>query len=144
MENKNRKDYATEKWEEEIREAVAKKKSTQPGAKLSKADQALVTAQMGKEADTRKRISTVRASLHRGTELIRSLVASNSEAVSKHLRTMAESLLNSVFGPGSFLVDERVFTVFLVSPSATLGSGARLTGSHLRDWHMTDSANTGA
>lgn len=123
MENKNRKDYATEKWEEEIREAVAKKKATRPGAKLSKQDQALVNAQMAKEAEIRTQITTTQASLRRGVELVRSLVAANSEAVSKHLRIMSDCLLASVFGPGSFLVDDRVFPVFLVSPVHSSSSG---------------------
>lgn len=114
-ENKNRKDYADEKWEQEVRESIAKKKSSGPSAKLSRPDQLLVTAQMAKEAETRAHISRVQACLYRGIELVRSLVASNSEAVSKHLRVMAEALLNSAFGPGSFLVDERVLPVFLVS-----------------------------
>ena len=115
-ENKNHKNYATEKWEQEIRDSIAKKKATQPGtqAKLSKADQALVAAQRTKESETRARIATTQARLIRGVELIRCLVASNSEAVARHLRVMAECMLASVFGPGSFLVDEKVFAVFIV------------------------------
>lgn len=62
----------------------------------------------------------MQASLWRGVELIRCLVASNPEAVAKHLRVMAECMLASVFGRGSFLVDERVFKVFLVSLALSL------------------------
>lgn len=56
------------------------------------------------------------ARLVRGVELIKCLVASNSEHVARHLRVMAESMLASVFGRGSFLVDKSIFGVFLVSP----------------------------
>lgn len=49
--------------------------------------------------------------------MIRCLVASNSEHVARHLRVMAECMLASVFGRGSFLVDKNVFAVFLVSVS---------------------------
>jgi hypothetical protein len=116
-ENKNHRNYATEKWEQEVRDSIAKKKAAQPGqnAKLSKADQALVAAQKTKEAEIRQKITTTQAQLVRGVELIRCLVASNSEAVAKHLRVMAECMLASVFGRGSFLVDQSVFPVFLVS-----------------------------
>ena len=143
-ENKNRKDYATEKWEQEVRDSIAQKKSTQTGAKLSRADQALVTSQLAKEADIRKQISTVQARLQRGTELVRSLVAANSEAVSKHLRVMAEALLNSAFGPGNFLVDERVFSVFLVSFIRV--DAERMQSDIISHWprsHMTVWASTG-
>ena len=54
----------------------------------------------------------------RGVELIKCLVASNSEHVARHLRVMAECMLASVFGRGSFLVDKSVFRVFLVSRGA--------------------------
>lgn len=115
VENKNRKDYATEKWEQEVRESLAKKKAAQPGAKLSKADQAAVAAQMAKEAEVRQKISDVQARLKRGIELVSALVSSNAEAVERHVGDMAEMMLQSVFGPGSFLVDQRAFDVFVVS-----------------------------
>jgi hypothetical protein len=114
-ENKNSKNYATEKWEQEIRDSIAAKKASSGStAKLSKADQALVAAQKTKEAETRTRIATTQARLLRGVELIKCLVASNSETVARHLRVMAECMLASVFGRGSFLVDKSVFRVFLV------------------------------
>jgi hypothetical protein len=66
----------------------------------------------------------------RGVELIKCLVASNSEHVARHLRVMAECMLASVFGRGSFLVDKSIFRVFLVS-IFTLYLMKGLTGSHL-------------
>ncbi|WWD10197.1 hypothetical protein V865_008331 [Kwoniella europaea PYCC6329] len=112
-ENKNRKDYATEKWEQEIRDSLAKKKSTQIGGKLSKQDQALVTAQLAKEAEVRSQIAKVQGHLRRGVELVASLTNSLSEETSKHVDEMAKLLLASVFSAGHFLVDGRAFEVFI-------------------------------
>ncbi|WWD15877.1 hypothetical protein CI109_100301 [Kwoniella shandongensis] len=113
VENKNRKDYATEKWEQEIRESLAKKKAANPNAKLSKQDQALVNAQLAKEAEVRAQIVKVQGQLRRGIELVAALTAASSAEVEKHVGTMAKALLDSVFGPGSFLVSTRAFDVFV-------------------------------
>jgi hypothetical protein len=112
VENKNRKDYADAKWEQEVRESLAKKQSAKPGAALSKQDKALVAAQMTKEAEVRARIVDVQARLKRGVKLISALVASNAEAVGRNVGEMASLLLGSVFGTGSFLVDSKAFVVF--------------------------------
>jgi hypothetical protein len=112
-ENQNRKDYATDKWEQEVRDSLAKKKSA-TAVVLSKADKALVAAQLVKEADIRTRIAVEQAKLRRGIELVASLADSKSPDVYKHVQLMARMLLGSVFGAGSFLVDGRAFTVFLV------------------------------
>ncbi|WVR05268.1 hypothetical protein IAU60_002280 [Kwoniella sp. DSM 27419] len=112
-ENKNSKNYATEKWEQEVRESLAKKKTTQVGAKLSKQDQALVNAQMAKEAETRKAIATVQGQLQRGVELVAALTASLSGEVNRHIDELASGLLASVFSSGNFLVGGRAFEVFI-------------------------------
>jgi hypothetical protein len=65
VENKNRKDYATEKWEQEVRASLAKKK-TASTANLSKADKAAVSAQLAREAAVRNQIVVVQAKLKRG------------------------------------------------------------------------------
>lgn len=114
VENKNRKDYATEKWEQEVRESIAKKKTTSM-ASLSKADKAAVSAQLAKEAAVRDRIVVVQAKLRRGIELVSSVINSNAEAMERHAGELARMMLASVFAAGSFLVTERAFQVFLVS-----------------------------
>jgi hypothetical protein len=70
---------------------------------------------MAKEAEVRQKIADVQARLKRGIELVSALVSSNAEAVERHVGDMAEMMLQSVFGPGSFLVDQRAFDVFVVS-----------------------------
>jgi len=131
VENKNRKDYATEKWEQEVRDSLSKKKTT-TNVKLSKADQAAVAAQMAKEAGIRQQIIEVQARLRRGVELVRSLVASNAEAMERHVGELAKMLLHSVFGVGSFLADNKAFEVFLVSSEQA--SEVMLTNSLWAVW----------
>ena len=120
VENKNRKDYATEKWEQEVRDSLTKRKATNSEANLSKQDKALVAAQLVTETEIRSRIATVQARLKRGVELVASLVASNAERMQRHTGLLARSLLDSAFGPGSFLLDGRAFEVFLVSDTTVL------------------------
>ena len=139
-ENKNRKDYATDQWEREVRQSLAKKKTSTTGT-LSKVDKAAVDAQMKKEAHIRAKVLVVQAQLQRGIELIGALVASNTEAMRKHVRDMAQLLLSSAFGPGSFLVDSRAFEVFLQLGSLAadrLGEYRRmLAGAALRAYETT-------
>lgn len=124
VESKNRKDYATEKWEQEVRDSQKQKKSTSVGGNLSKAEKAMVAAQMVKEAEVRRQISACQARLNRGVELVSSLILSNSEAMNRHVGSLAQLLLGSVFGPGSFLVVSRAFDVFLVSQQNDLAEMA--------------------
>ncbi|ODO11508.1 hypothetical protein I350_00288 [Cryptococcus amylolentus CBS 6273] len=111
-ENKNRKGYADDQWEREVRESLAKKRAAAT-VKLSKAEQALVNAQLVKEADTRSRILEVQAKLKRGVELVSALSKAGSAEVGRWVGFMAKSLLDSVFAHGSFLVDSRAFDVFI-------------------------------
>ena len=118
-ENKNRKDYATEKWEQDVRDSLSKKKAATTGSNLSKQDRALVAVQLAEESEIRKRISLQQAKLKRGVELCVSLVASNTEKMQRHVGELAGLLLGSAFGEGSFLLDSRPFEVFMVSPAQT-------------------------
>lgn len=136
-ENKNRKDYATEKWEQEVRESLKKKAAT--NVKLNKADQAAVNAQLAKEAAVRARVASVQARLSRGVDLVAALVASNAEMMERHVGELATLLLNSVFGPGSFLVDNKAFRVFLVSRACgTLLTYSPWATSRRIDWARTE------
>ncbi|KAL1405501.1 translational activator of GCN4 [Vanrija albida] len=112
-ENKNRKNYADEKWEQEVREQLAKKKTTTIGANLSKQDRAAVNAQLAKEAGIRQQISSLQARLFRGLELVAALAESQITAVENQLGTLAHLLISSVFGPAAFLVNSRAFDVFI-------------------------------
>lgn len=141
VENKNRKDYATEKWEQEIRDSLAKKKTTST-ANLSKADKAAVSTQLAKEAAVRNKIIQTQAKLKRGVELVSSLVSSNAEAMERHVGELARVMLASVFGAGSFLVTKRSFKVFLVSFTYRFMS-AGLTRSNFQRSSRIDWASIG-
>ncbi|KAL7422316.1 translational activator of GCN4 [Cryptotrichosporon argae] len=139
-ENKNRKDYAVEKWEQEVRESLAKKKTAAVSANLSKQDRALVAAQLAKEADVRRHIARLQARLDRGLRLVASLADSSVAAVERHLTDMAQLLLVSAFGFGSFLVDQRAFDVFIklgYLASDKLGETRRLLASVILRSHAT-------
>jgi hypothetical protein len=140
VENKNRKDYADAKWEQEVRDSLAKKKTAGTGANLSKQDKALVAAQMAKEAEIRGKIAEIQARLRRGIELVSALVASNAEAVGTRVGEMASLMLESVLGVGSFLLDSRAFEVFqrLGSLSADrLGESRRMLSVSVLRSHDT-------
>jgi hypothetical protein len=141
-ENKNRKDYVTEKWEQEVRESLAKKKAATVGGNLSKQDKALVAAQLAKEAEIRRRIAMQQAKLKRGAALISSLVASSAEIMERHVGEMAHLLLVTAFGAGSFLLNGRPFEVFLVSSryqesQNLMSSSSKWAISRLRDLEST-------
>jgi hypothetical protein len=137
--NKNRKNYADEMWEKEVREELAKKRPTTLAKNLSKEDKAKVAAQMAKEADVRAQIAQVQAHLRRGLELVAALADSHVSAVENKLETLFTLLINSVFGPGAFLVDDRAFDVLIKLSglaSDRLGDHRRLiTAAILRSYN---------
>jgi hypothetical protein len=108
VEDKNRKDYATEKWEREVRESQTKKVT------LSKADRLLVEAQLQKETEVRNTIADLQARLKRSLHLISSLTRADVDDFKLHLATVVNLLLGSVFGAGAFLADSSSFKVFIV------------------------------
>nr|ODN81184.1 50S small subunit ribosomal protein L19 [Cryptococcus depauperatus CBS 7841] len=112
IENRNRKDYATEKWEQEVREALAKKRAAIQGHKLNKQEQALVSAQLLKEKEIKDRMWKLQARLIRGTEIVAALAKTETGEVGKYVGEMATCLLRSVFGPASFFVIPRAFQIF--------------------------------
>src|SRR5437016_3129077 len=85
VENRNRKDYQTEKWEREIRESIAKKKGSSQASKLTKEEQAAVSAQLAKESEIRKAVEKTRLKLTRGLDVMDALVEGNPEATEKHI-----------------------------------------------------------
>jgi hypothetical protein len=103
---KNRKGYADDKWDQEVRANVARKKAASGALNLSKQDKALVDAQLAREAETRQKINLLQAKLQRGVELVSSLVTSLAEQVNRHVGEMAKRMLATVFQSGSILVNE--------------------------------------
>lgn len=105
-----------DKWEQEVRESAAAKKKAAGGAPIiSKADQALINAQLATESETRAKIARVRSEMLRGLALIRSLVYANIDLFKAQLTDAIQAILNGPLEKGAFLVGEEAFRTFLVS-----------------------------
>ena len=110
--DKKGKGYADAKWEAEVRQKLNAKSAK---ATLSKQDQALVNEQLQKEADTRKRVSGIRAKLEHGLELVHSLSSANVEEFRVHAPHIVSILLPNAFANASeALVGDKAFNAFLV------------------------------
>lgn len=88
------------RWEAELRQSLASKKTKAGGAGLSKEEHALMQAQLAKEAVVRERVGALRAQLLRGLAFIRSVVRSGGVSVKVYVRAMAERLLEGAMSPG--------------------------------------------
>lgn len=69
--DKGSKDYATRKWEEDLKKELSAKKTI--AKKLTKEEQALVNEQLAKESEIRKRVQLVHNKLRRSVGIIDSL-----------------------------------------------------------------------
>ncbi|KZV97501.1 ARM repeat-containing protein [Exidia glandulosa HHB12029] len=108
------KDADIQKWEAELRESLAAKKKTSV-ASLSKADQAIVNAQLAKESDVRRRVDGVRKELEAGLELVRRVVRARESEFLPYLGTLSALLLekDGVVAVGSVLVGRKGIDAFL-------------------------------
>lgn len=110
--NKGR-DYEISKWEEEIRKSLATKKAT--AVTLTKQQQALMQAQLEKEAKTRQHVQDICANLTRGLHLVRSIVTAGVDEFHSYMTSVLSLLLNGALNRGSFLVGSIAFETYLVS-----------------------------
>ncbi|EJT96915.1 ARM repeat-containing protein [Dacryopinax primogenitus] len=110
--DKNRKDYAIEKWEQELRQSVAAKKAGKT-VTLSKQDQALVDAQLAKESEIRNSINRLQRQAERGLALVRSLVQGDNETFHQQLYSVVNLLLAGVLSHGSALAGSAAFDTYL-------------------------------
>ena len=110
--NKKGKGYADAKWEAEVRQKLNAKKTQ---VTLSKQDQALINEQLLKEAEIRKHVSSIRAKLEHGLELVHSLSSANVAEFRVHAPQIASILLLNAFNKASeALVGDKPFNTFLV------------------------------
>ncbi|RDX47550.1 ARM repeat-containing protein [Lentinus brumalis] len=107
---KKGKGYKDAQWEAEVRKSLASKKS----ATLSKQDQALVQAQLQKEAVVRQRVAGLKARLEQGLHLVRSLVAAQVEQVKAFVSDLSALLREGAFGKAVTLVGEVSFETYLL------------------------------
>ncbi|KAF9479098.1 ARM repeat-containing protein [Pholiota conissans] len=105
------KDYEIAKWEEEIRKSLASKKATP--VTLTKQQQALVQAQLEKEAKIRLHVQTLQAHLIRGLNFVKSLVAAGVEEFQSHMSSIVSLLLQGALSRGSFLAGSTAFETYI-------------------------------
>lgn len=111
---KKGKGYKDAQWEAEVRKSLANKKAASSGT-LSKQDQALVQAQLEKEAVIRKRIFSIKSRVERGLAFVRSLVRSNAEELREYVSSLVDILLSGAFSDAAVtLVGEESFKTYLV------------------------------
>lgn len=71
-------------------------------------------AQLAKESGIRRQVNGVQSRLHRGLELIRSMVAANVDEFQPHIASLATLLLESVLPRAYAFVDSRAYDSYLV------------------------------
>ncbi|KAM0756603.1 ARM repeat-containing protein [Meredithblackwellia eburnea MCA 4105] len=108
---KNAKEYEAEKWEAELREALARKKPAV--ASLSKQDRALVEKQLAKEQGIRVEMASALGRLRRGFQLLLCLVKSGTEILGEYLAGLVKDMLAVVVLRPATLVAQEAFSTFL-------------------------------
>ncbi|RPD57344.1 ARM repeat-containing protein [Lentinus tigrinus ALCF2SS1-7] len=108
---KKGKGYKDAQWEAEVRKSIASKHKN---TTLSKQDQALVQAQLEKEAIIRQRIAGIKAQVEQGLHLVRSLVAAEVEQIKRFVSDLSALLRNGAFGKAVTLVGEASFETYLM------------------------------
>ncbi|EPQ55338.1 ARM repeat-containing protein [Gloeophyllum trabeum ATCC 11539] len=100
------------KWEAELRKSLANKKAVNSG-KLSKQDQALVQAQLDKEAVIRHRVTGIKFHLQRGLAFVRSIVAARVDDFRAYVSNVATLLLHGAFDKGVLLCGYEPYHTYL-------------------------------
>lgn len=104
---------ADKKWDEEVRKSLAaKQKSAAPA--LSKADQALVKAQLAKEAEIRASVGDALSRVQQALSAIESLLASRNEVVVDELLGIVEALGAFSSKQLARLASTEVYAIWLV------------------------------
>ncbi|KAI0366693.1 ARM repeat-containing protein [Pilatotrama ljubarskyi] len=109
---KKGKGYKDAQWEAEVRKSLASKKASATGT-LSKQDQALVQAQLEKEAAIRQYVNQIKARVEQGLHLVRSLVEARVEELRGFVSTLAALLREGAFGNAVRLVGRASFETYL-------------------------------
>ncbi|KDQ56445.1 hypothetical protein JAAARDRAFT_36597 [Jaapia argillacea MUCL 33604] len=114
--DKKGKDADIAKWEAEVRKTLANKK-TVTSAAVSKQDQALVQAQLQKEAEIRRRVNTIQNRLGRGLHLVHSLVSARVDEFRSYISSVATLLLDGAFDKAVSLVGTSSFDAYIALAS---------------------------
>lgn len=93
----------------------------------------MVEAQQAKEAEIRKRVSSIQQRLLRGLHVISALVASEVEEFRVHIASVATVLLEGVLPRAGTLIGDRGFETYLVR--------SHFSELHIYSWIPRISAN---
>ena len=108
------KDAELAKWDAEVRQSLAKKKSV-AAPTLSKQEQSLVKAQIEKEAKIRTHVNRIKANLERSLQTISCLVCGNIEDFQAYVSRVVTLILSSgALDKGVLLVGSLAFNTYLV------------------------------
>ena len=112
VENKNRKDYDLEKWEEEVRAQLAQKKGSQP-KKLTADQQAKVDAQLAKEILIRQNVRKASGHVRRGAGFIRSLASGPPTDANIWMSPAMTALTTALEAGASLITDDEIVSAYL-------------------------------
>ena len=108
------KDADLAKWDAEVRQSLAKKKSV-AAPTLSKQEHSLVQAQIEKEAKIRSRVDRVKANLERSLRIVSCLVCGNIEDFQAYVSQVVTLIMSSgALDKGTLLVGSLAFDTYLV------------------------------
>ena len=82
---------------------------------MSKADKALVDAQLKQEREIRQRVEAVVGDIRQALSCIESLTASKAEGLSEYIPQMLDTMLAALKTPQAELFQEQAFQTFIVS-----------------------------
>ncbi|KAI7873032.1 armadillo-type protein [Spinellus fusiger] len=112
-EHRNKKGYADQKWEEELRAELAKKKGISQTQKLTKEEQLALDTQRKKERDIRTHVQSVHDKMTLGLHVVRALVVGNVETLSDHLSVLVPVLLNIATKNAGLLVGQEITDTYI-------------------------------
>lgn len=112
VENRNRKGFEDEKWEEELRAELAKKKGM-PAKKLTKEEQAAVNAQLKKESDTRAHVQSVATQIRLGLDLAIAVADGSQYTLDEDFVALSDVVLDMAKAGGGILVGDQVVDTLL-------------------------------
>lgn len=113
----NTKDYEVLKWEQELREQVAKKAGQQK--KLTGEEQSKVKAQLAKEADIRGHVQTVASKLQRGIGVISSLASGPPTETESWIGPAVDNLIGAINAGAGLIVGDTAAQAYLALAQQT-------------------------
>ena len=113
VQDKNRKGYAIEQWENEIRQSIAAKKQTTQ--KLSPKDKAEVDAQLEKEKVVRERVQDTYEKLSIGLISLKAIAIAKVDEIKSYIYDLVLLLLKGALLKGGMLVEGDAVETYLVS-----------------------------